>query len=115
MEAGFLIGLDYGTESARGVLLDASTGELVASHSHPYRHGVMTEALPNGRPLLAEWALQCAPDYVEVAEALFDAIARGRRVRGIGVGFTASSPMPTGPTGAPLSTAYPDEPHAYVK
>jgi L-ribulokinase len=115
MEAGFLIGLDYGTESARGVLLDASTGELVASHSHPYRHGVMTEALPNGRPLPPAWALQCAPDYVAAAEALFEAFGRGRRVRGIGVGFTASTPLPTGPDGAPLSEAFPNEPHAYVK
>jgi tetratricopeptide (TPR) repeat protein len=40
-----LIGLDYGSESARGVLVDASTGELAASHIHPYRHGVITKAL----------------------------------------------------------------------
>jgi L-ribulokinase len=115
MEAEFLIGLDYGSESARGVLVDASSGEIAASHAQPYRHGVMTTALPNGRPLPPEWALQNAPDYEEVAEALLAALGRGRRVRGIGVGFTASSPMPTGPDASPLSDTHPDEPHAYVK
>jgi sugar (pentulose or hexulose) kinase len=84
MEAEFLIGLDYGSESARGVLVDASSGEIAASHAQPYRHGVMTTALPNGRPLPPEWALQNAPDYEEVAEALLAALGRGRRVRGMG-------------------------------
>jgi L-ribulokinase len=115
METEFLIGLDYGSESARGVLVGASSGEIVANHSRPYRYGVMTTALPNGQPLPPEWALQNAPDYLEVAEALLAALGRGRRVRGIGVGFTASSPMPAGPDASPLSDAHPDEPHAYVK
>jgi L-ribulokinase len=115
MEPEFLIGLDYGSESARGVLVDVSNGEIVASHAHPYRHGIMTSALPGGRPLPPEWALQNAPDYVEAAKALLAAVGRGRRVRGIGVGFTASSPMPAGPDASPLSDAHPGEPHAYVK
>jgi L-ribulokinase len=49
-----LIGLDYGSKSARGVLVDASTGDLAASHIHPYRHGVITKALPSGRTLPLE-------------------------------------------------------------
>ena len=35
MRDGYLIGLDYGSESARGVLIDASTSQQVAYHVHP--------------------------------------------------------------------------------
>jgi L-ribulokinase len=113
-EAGFLIGLDYGSESARAVLVNTATAELVAEAVHRYRHGVMTSSLPNGAPLPAAWALQDAADYLEAAEALL-ALGRGRRIYGIGVGFTASSPMPATDDGWPLSVALPREPHAYVK
>jgi L-ribulokinase len=113
-EASFLIGLDYGSESARGVLVNAVTAELVAEAIHPYRHGIMASALPNGLSLPPAWALQDAADYLEAAETLL-ALGRGRRIDGIGVGFTASSPMPATEDGLPLSAALPREPHAYVK
>jgi L-ribulokinase len=48
---GYLIGLDYGTESARGILLDARSGAIEGSHTHVYRHGVMTGALPGGHAI----------------------------------------------------------------
>ena len=64
----FIIGLDYGTDSARGVLIDVATGMQVKDCVHPYRHGVMTRNLPDGAPLGRGWALQNAADYVEAAE-----------------------------------------------
>ncbi len=115
MKAGFLIGLDYGTLSARGVLVDAVTGKIEASHTHAHRHGVMSETLPDGALLPRLWALQNAADYTEAAEAILGAIGRGRIVHGIGIGFTASSPLPARADGAPLSELHPGEPHAYVK
>lgn len=111
----YVIGLDFGTESARGVLLDAKTGAAIASHVHPYRHGVMTTQLPNGRKLPRDWALQHAPDYTEAAEAVLRALGKGREIRSIGLDFTASTPLPSRADGTPLSVLYPDEPHAYVK
>ena len=51
MEEGHLIGFDYGSESARGVLVDVRSGTVVADHTHPYRHGVMSPALPDGTTL----------------------------------------------------------------
>jgi L-ribulokinase len=115
MKPGYLIGLDYGTLSARGVLVDAVTGKIEASHTHAYRHGVMSEALPDGAKLPPFWALQNAPDYTEAAEAILGAIGRGRIVHGIGLGFTASSPLPARADGAPLSVLHPGDRHAYVK
>jgi L-ribulokinase len=115
MNVGYLIGLDYGTLSARGVLVNADTGVIEASHTHPYRHGVMSQELPNGTKLPAFWALQNAPDYTEAAEAILTAIGRGKVVHGIGLGFTASTPLPARTDGEPLSVSHSEKPHAYVK
>ncbi len=115
MPETYVIGLDFGSESARGVLIEASTGRQGAYHVHAYRHGIMTEALPGGRPLPAGFALQAAQDYLEAAEIILTAIGAGRNVAGIGVDFTASSPMPALDDGRALSEVLPDDPHAYVK
>lgn len=111
----FIIGLDFGTESARGVLLDVASGEQMDHHVHPYRHGVMTKALPNGTPLGRGWALQNAVDYLEAAEEILKKLGQGRSIASIGIDFTASSPLPCDLSGEPLSTRWPNEPHAYVK
>ncbi len=115
MAATYLIGLDYGTESARGVLLDAASGDLAGSHVHAYRHGVMTAQLPGGAALPRGWALQDPADYLEAAAEILSALGRGRVIESVGVDFTASSPMPAARDGRPLSATLPDEPHAYVK
>jgi L-ribulokinase len=111
----YLIGLDYGSESARGVLIDVATGAQVQSHVHAYRHGIMTRTLPDGTPLPPGFALQNADDYRQAALAILSRLGRDRTIEGIGIGFTASSPLPAGADGAPLSRARPSDPHAYVK
>jgi L-ribulokinase len=111
----YLLGLDFGTESARGVRINATTGEQEASHTHAYRHGVMTATLPDGTTLPPAYALQDAADYLEAAEAVLTAIGSGFDVAGIGLGFTASTPLPARADGTALSTILPNEPHAYVK
>lgn len=115
MATSYIIGLDYGSESARGVLVDTTTGLQMASHTHAYRHGIMTQTLPGGQPLARSWALQNAVDYTEAAEIILKALGEGREIDGIGLGFTASSPMPATANGTPLSVLHPQEPHAYVK
>ena len=111
----YLLGLDFGTESARGVRINAATGAQEASHTHAYRHGVMTSALPDGTPLPPAYALQNATDYLEAAEAILSTIGRDHAIAGIGIGFTASTPLPARADGTALSVLWPNEPHAYVK
>ncbi len=111
----YVIGLDYGTASARGVLIDIASGREVAAHVHAYRHGTLTQSLPDGTALPRGWALQVADDYLEAAEAILARIGAGRRVLGLGLGFTASSPLPCRADGTPLDRAFPADPHAYVK
>ena len=40
-----VIGLDYGTQAARGVLVDAESGQVLASHSFRSPHGNTVEGL----------------------------------------------------------------------
>ncbi len=111
----YLIGLDFGTDSARGVLINVADGRQEASHIHAYRHGVMTKALKSGRPLPPGFALQDPSDYLEAAAAILEAIGAGREVAAVGVDFTASSPMPALADGTALAALEPGNPHAYVK
>ncbi|SRR6266446_6247311 len=113
--SGYLIGLDYGTESARGILLDPRSGTIEGSHTNVYRHGVMTGALPEGTRLPPAWALQVATDYTEAAAEILGALGRDKQIEGIGLGFTASTPLLARADGTPLSMFYPSKPHAYVK
>ena len=75
----------------------------------------MTKSLPNGTALPRGWALQNAADYLEAAEEILGKLGRDRVVESIGLGFTASSPLPATETGVALSEIHPDDPHAYVK
>ncbi|AOF94397.1 FGGY-family carbohydrate kinase [Sinorhizobium sp. RAC02] len=111
----YLIGLDFGSESARGVLVEVESGQQVGQYVHPYRHGIMTRALPDGTRLPSGFALQNAEDYTEAAFEILSRLGRGRVVEGIGLGFTASSPLPARADGVPLSRLHPAVPHAYVK
>lgn len=111
----YLIGLDFGTASARGVLVDAETGAEIAAHAVDYPHGTLTRALPDGTPLARGWALQVAEDYTQVTAEILTRLGQGRQVLGIGLGFTASSPLPCTDEGVALSTLTPGDPHAYVK
>lgn len=113
-------GLDFGTESARLVLVDVETGAEAATIVHPYPHGVLTRALPDGTPLAGDWALQHPGDYLAALEQLLREAARiaaGRAIVGIGLDCTASTVLPVKRDGTPLCLLpeYAGQPHAWVK
>lgn len=118
----FALGIDYGTESGRVVVIRVRDGKLVASAVVPYPDGVIDERLPGGPKLEPDWALQNPLDYLYVLEkgvpkALKGAKVKAEDVVGMGTDFTASSPMPTKADGTPLCAVpqYRKHPHAYVK
>ena len=115
MVGRYLIGLDFGTLSVRGVLIDAESGTAVDHHASSYRHGVMSGTLADGTPLPPGFALQDADDYLIAAEEVLRHLGRGRQILAIGIDFTASSPLPAMADGTPMSGLMPTEPHAYVK
>jgi L-ribulokinase len=97
-------------------------GAELGSAVHEYSHGVLEDALPGGRRLAHDWALQVPSDYLDVLrDAVPKAVATSGvavdDVVGIGTDFTACTVLPTLTDGTPLCDLpeYRDRPHAYVK
>lgn len=118
----YTIGVDFGTLSARAVLVETATGREAADAVAEYAHGVMDTCLPDGTALPPQFALQDASDYLRALDTvLHEVFARSgvcpREVAGIGVDFTCCTLLPVLADGTPLSflPEYRSEPHAYVK
>ncbi len=117
----YSMGIDFGTLSARAVIVDIETGEEKATAVSKYAHGVMSKDLL-GLPLPADYALQHPKDYLEslffvIKESIAKSGVDSADIVGIGVDFTASTVMPVMADGTPLCflDKYKNEPHAYVK
>jgi len=118
----YTIGIDFGTESARALLVRVSDGAEVATAVHPYGDGVIDERLPGGPRLPLDWALQNPDDYLEAIRQTVPALLRQTEVDpddvvGLAIDFTACTMLPTLADGTPLCRL-PDlrsEPHAWVK
>ncbi len=101
------LGLDFGTESVRAVLIDRQGTEL-ASESHAYAHGQITTRLPGSTVVLpAKYALQSPTDWTESAtiatrSALRSAGLDPTQVVGMGVAFTSCTMLPATADGTPL-------------
>ncbi len=119
----YALGIDFGTESGRAVLVDVRDGREVATAVHPYSNGVIDERLPDSdRPLPPDWALQDPMDYIEVFKQTIPAVLKQSGVRpeevvGIGIDFTACTMLPTKRDGTPLCVLpeWRNRPHAWVK
>lgn len=119
----YVIGLDYGTESARAILVNAETGEVLGHAVAPYADGVISEALPNTDICLGHnWALQNPSDWLNSAEKTVRKVMKAsgippEEVVGLGVDFTACTLLPTLEDGTPLCTLdeLREEPHAWPK
>ena len=122
MEKQYSIGVDYGSLSARAVLMARDTGAIVASAVYEYPHGIMAEALPDGTPLAADWALQDPADYWDALHVLVPALLQqadvcSAQVVGIGLDVTSCTMLPTTTNGTPLCQLekFRNQPHAYLK
>ena len=119
----YTIGIDFGTESGRAVLVDVSNGQEVASAVQRYANGVISEKLPGTNIRLGpDWALQDPNDYLEVFKRTIPAVLKASGVSaeaviGVGIDFTASTMLPTTLDGTPLCflPQYRSNPHSWVK
>ena len=116
----YTIGLDYGSLSARGVLVNTATGAIVAEAEYPYPHAVMDTALPDGTPLGHDWALQHPQDYMDALTVVVPALLERsgidpQQVIALGVDFTASSVIPLDRQLRPLCLhpEFQSDPYAY--
>lgn len=123
MSKKYAIGVDYGTQSGRAVLVDLSNGHEVADHVTAYPHGVIDEQLPtSGAALEHDWALQHPDDYLEVLRVSVPAVLKQSGVQaadviGLGIDFTACTMLPVDAQGVPLmfKPEWKDNPHGWVK
>jgi L-ribulokinase len=125
MPSRYTIGVDFGTESGRAVLVDVADGTVLASAVEPYRNGVIDRHLPAPNDdvvLPPDWALQDPADYLSVLRTAVPEVVRAARVDpadviGIGIDFTACTMLPVRADGTALAELpeYQAEPHAWVK
>src|SRR5512138_2338650 len=109
MAKQYTIGLDYGTNSVRALIVDVGTGAEVASAVWNYEHGTQGVILSRDPNL----ARQHPADYVAGAEVTIrKALAIAKRsvrgfkpeqVIGIGVDTTGSTPIPVDANGRALA------------
>ena len=119
----YTIGVDFGTESGRAVLVDVANGREIATAVYPYSHGVIDEKLPGTEIRLEpDWALQDPQDYLRVFKNTIPAVlkesgVKAENVIGIGIDFTACTMLPVKKDGTPLCDLpeYRNHPHAWVK
>ena len=119
----YAVGVDFGTESGRAVVVDVADGKEIASAVHPYANGVIDEYLPDSKVRLEpDWALQDPNDYLEVFKNAVPAALKKSgidpaAVIGMGIDFTACTMLPTKADGTPLCflPEWRQNPHAWVK
>jgi L-ribulokinase len=94
----FVVGVDFGTLSARALVVRVSDGAEAGTAVSQYPHGVIDRELA-GADLPSDWALQDPADYTgalaaAVPAAIRDAGIGPAQVIGIATDFTASTCMP---------------------
>lgn len=109
MPSTYTIGLDYGTNSVRSLIVDTKSGREIASAVWNYAHGTRGVILSRDPNL----ARQHPADYEKGAEeTIKKALVAARRgvrgfkpeqVIGIGVDTTGSTPIPVDENGRPLT------------
>jgi L-ribulokinase len=106
----YAIGLDYGTNSCRSLLLDLDTGEELGSVVFPYPSGKLGILTDPSDPHVAR---QHPQDYLDgLVVIITGALAQAKENRpdfnpaeviGIGVDTTGSTPIPVNADGIPLA------------
>ncbi len=118
----YVIGIDYGTLSARAIIVNAENGKELAESVSVYSHAVMDEFLPDGTALEKNSAFQHPQDYLDaLTNTVSDVIKKSgvdtADIVGLGIDFTSCTMLPIDEKGTPLCfyDEYKSEPHAYVK
>ncbi|WP_145076042.1 ribulokinase [Poriferisphaera corsica] len=106
---GYAIGVDYGTNSVRALIVDVSNGREIASAIYHYPSGDAGILLDPHDPNVAR---QNPADYIagfmaSVNEAVTKAMGQSsfdvKQVVGLGIDSTGSTPLPVDRTGLPLA------------
>ncbi len=121
MKKRYTIGMDFGTLSARAVVLDVETGAALPKDcTYVYPHGILTHI--GTKPLPKNYALEHPADYIEGLEYIIRGVIESNGIdaydiEGVGIDVTACTLVPVDKDGVPLclDARFENEPHAYVK
>ena len=119
----YTIGLDFGTSSARSVLVDVTDGQSVYTSVFDYPDGVLTEYLPESTIRIGEgYYLQNPENYYDALISLLKDTVHYSGVSsddiiGIGIDFTSCTVLPLDENMQPLMMRkeYRKSPHSWVK
>ena len=119
----YTIGLDFGTNTCRSLIVDISNGNEIASHIFSYPSGeagvIINHDVPNqARQNPADYLLGIETIITEAIRKakVIDSSFSSNDIIGIGIDTTGSSPMPIDSKGNPLCfhDRFKDEPAAMV-
>lgn len=120
--AKYSIGVDYGTLSARALLVDLTDGSEIAESVFEYPHAILASDFFDGITLENTDAFQNPQDYLDalvvtVKDVLETSGVSPLDVVGIGFDFTSCTVLPVDEKGTPLCfyDKYKNNPQAYVK
>jgi len=118
----YVIGMDFGTLSARGILINLESGEEIAGAEFSYPHGVLDSVMPWGEVLDDGFALQHPKDYLDALAAVTENLLKqsgigAENVIGLGIDFTSCTMLPVKKDGTPLCfmEKFEKEPQSYAK
>ena len=118
----YVIGIDYGTLSARALLVDLENGNETAAFEYVYRRPLLTAEDFDGAAPEASAALQDPQDYLDalgetVRGVLRESGVEAAQVVGLGIDVTSSTVLPVDENAEPLCSRpeFKNEPQAYVK
>src|ERR1700742_3883680 len=118
----YVIGVDFGTLSARALVVRGRDGAEAGTAVSEYPHGAIDRSLDGDVELPPDWALQDPADSTRalgeaIPAAVRDAGIDPAQVIGIATDFTASTCMPVLADGTPLCQlpGLAARPHAYPK
>ena len=117
----YTIGLDFGSLSCRGILVDTQDGSICTEAMFVYPHGVMTEKLPDGTPLKGDVAFQHPRDFREALEKVVKELVAKcdapQNIIGIAADTTVSTVIALSDAFIPLCELeeFASRPQAYAK
>ncbi len=118
----YALGIDFGSLSARALLVNIDTGEIRGTSVSPYCHAIIQDRLPDGDKIPPSFVLQMPSDYRDsftecIKTILKDTGTDKSEIKAMGICSTASTVLPVLQDGTPLCELerFRNEPHAYIK
>lgn len=120
MDKKYTIGIDFGSLSARAVIVDVENGNVKAVGESSYPHGILEDMVGNV-PIPDGMFLQKPEDYrISLKESVKKAISQSgvepRQIIGLGVDSTSATLIAVNKAGQPLCELqdFEDNPFAYI-